>query len=85
MDKRRRDFKPKVLVFWGESGCGKSYDADHYTENTYPVPKPTAEGGTLWFNGYDNSKHDTIIFHEFNGWISFTEFKLICDSYPHLV
>lgn len=79
-----RTTKPEVIVYWGLSGTGKTYKA--LTDNKgkcYIVTQPN--NNNLWFDGYDNIKHETIIFEEFNGWIPFNDFKVMCDNTPYKV
>lgn len=78
-----RDFKPTVYVYWGLSGCGKTYQAKTYTEHYYIITMPV--NNNLWWDGYDPNKHKTVIFDEFSGWIPFNMFKNICDNIPYQV
>ena len=78
-----RNFKPKVLVYWGLPGCGKSYKAKTENPDFFIVSIP--QGGNIWWDGYDPLIHKTIIFDEFTGWIPFTLFKLLCDDSAYQV
>jgi len=57
---------PRVLVLWGDSGCGKTIHANLCDPAvTYFVPIGSS-GGT-WFDGYDPRKHTTVVFNEWHG------------------
>jgi len=57
---------PRVLVLWGDSGCGKTIHANMCNPaKTYFVPIGSS-GGT-WFDGYDPRKHETVVFNEWHG------------------
>lgn len=57
---------PRVLVLWGDSGCGKTIHANMCDPAvTYFVPIGSS-GGT-WFDGYDPRKHTTVVFNEWHG------------------
>jgi len=61
---RRRS--PRVVVLWGDSGCGKTIHANMCDPAiTYFVPIGSS-GGT-WFDGYDPRKHTTVVFNEWHG------------------
>jgi len=57
---------PRVLVMWGDSGCGKTIHANMVDPATaYFVPIGSS-GGT-WFDGYDPRVHKTVVFNEWHG------------------
>lgn len=61
---RRRS--PRVLVLYGDSGCGKTIHANMCDPAvTYFVPIGSS-GGT-WFDGYDPRKHTVVVFNEWHG------------------
>jgi len=61
-----RGQSPRVLVLWGDSGCGKTIHANMCDPaQTYFVPIGSS-GGT-WFDGYDPRKHTTVVFNEWHG------------------
>jgi len=61
---RRRS--PRVVVLWGDSGCGKTIHANMCDPAiTYFVPIGSS-GGT-WFDGYDPRKHTVVVFNEWHG------------------
>jgi len=74
-----------VEVYFGPSGTGKTYTATHKYPNYKIINAPKGDTSAVWWDGYDNTKHDTIIFDEFTGWIPFNYFKSLCDEYPFRV
>lgn len=73
---------PRVLVMWGDSGCGKTIHANLCDPAvTYFVPIGSS-GGT-WFDGYDPRKHTTVVFNEWHGGRgSLSELLQWCDPTP---
>lgn len=73
---------PRVLVLWGDSGCGKTIHANLCDPAvTYFVPIGSS-GGT-WFDGYDPRKHTTVVFNEWHGGRgSLSELLQWCDPTP---
>lgn len=61
-----RGQSPRVLVLYGDSGCGKTIHANMCDPaRSYFVPIGSS-GGT-WFDGYDPRKHETVVFNEWHG------------------
>lgn len=73
---------PKVEIYFGVTGSGKSHKA--YTENPGAYRKILAG---KWWDGYDNQ--DTVIFEEFDPSAkneqSLPEFLKILDKYPYRI
>jgi len=69
--------QPNVLVYWGDSGAGKSRRARLMDPELYNVP--VHEGGTTWFDGYDGQK--TILFDDFCGGMKYTQMLRFLDGY----
>lgn len=69
--------QPEILVYWGDSGAGKSRRARLLDPDLFNVP--VHEGGTTWFDGYDNQ--ETILFDDFNGGIKYTQMLRFLDGY----
>lgn len=72
----RRDWKPAVIVYWGETGTGKTKRAfEEASSDAYMHP------GGGWFDGYDGE--EAVVFDDYGG----SEFKLtyllkLLDRYP---
>ena len=78
-----RTAAPLVMVFYGDTGCGKS-GAALQLPRTYFVP--VGSSGTAWFNGYDPRKHDTVVFNEFGGsTMKLSELLQMLDASPILM
>jgi len=83
LHQKGRDFVTKVYIFWGPTGSGKTLAATTFP-NPYKVHS-ISKGGQLWFDGYDPSTHETVIFDDYYGGIRWTELLQITDRYPHPV
>lgn len=78
----RRDWCTEVIVYWGETGTGKSRAVHEYANDSRT--DLYSHTGTDWFDGY--SGQDLVLFDDFGG----HEFKLtyllkLLDRYPMLV
>ncbi len=76
----RRDWKTKVLVFYGVTGSGKSYKARELLPDAYWVSAPNKSKGPIWWNDYKGQ--EDVIIDEFQGWIDFPQLLRMCDEYP---
>ncbi len=67
----------KVIVVVGDSGCGKSYFAEHYDEreHTYPM----GDSDPVWVDGYNNER--TIVIEEFAAAMPFRFLLRLLDGY----
>jgi len=73
---------PRVLVMWGDSGCGKTIHANLCDPAvTYFVPIGSS-GGT-WFDGYDGQK--TVLLDDFYGGMKHSFFLRVLDGYALMV
>lgn len=72
-----RDWKSKVIVIWGHTGCGKSRWCREKFPNAYWKPKGK------WWNGY--SGEEVVIFDDFYGWLEIDTMLRITDRYPLMV
>lgn len=70
-----RNEVPEVIVYYGETGTGKSHTARLETEDPY-VWGPEQE---KWFDGYEGQKH--VIFEEFRGQLQFGQMLRLLDRY----
>ncbi len=70
-----------VIWVWGQSGCGKSYYAEHYDspENTFAIGDADKLGNKLWFDGYDGQR--TLVIEEFDGLAPYRVFLRVLDRY----
>lgn len=75
---KARDFKTHVTVIIGPPRTGKSALAYRYPR-PFAVPKPT--GDNVWFDGFDNSIHDTMLLEDFRGNIKLDLLLTLCDRY----
>lgn len=78
----QREKKTISIVLYGPTGTGKSRYAWEWTtrECVYSVPRST--GDAIWFDGYDPSVHNTVIFDDFYGWIRLNVLLQLIDRYP---
>lgn len=80
LSKRRcPEVAPEIVIYWGESGTGKTRLAVSENPEAYLLTKPNGNG-TIWFDGYDGQS--TIIFDEFYGWVQYDLLLRILDRYP---
>lgn len=68
--------EPRVIVHYGASGTGKTYDAVNSTGRENVFVKELGE----WWDGYD--LHKTVVIDEFKGWIPRTTLLRALDKYP---
>ncbi len=76
---RGRSAAAVVTVLWGDTGTGKTRAAFDRFPDAYWLPP--ANGGTIWWPGYDGES--TVIVDEFGagGW-PLTYWLTVCDRYP---
>lgn len=78
-----RKEKSLFFCFTGESGTGKSKAAYSFL---HAFTVPPGSSGVAWFDGYDATRHVTVLFDEFSGSrCSWTELLRLTDKYPHTV
>ncbi len=77
---RSREETTKLLVLWGAPDSGKTTTAIALCEpGRYFVL--TADGKSVWWDGYDPDRHDTIILDEFVGSrMPITFLNQLCDK-----
>lgn len=66
---------PKVSVYYGPCGSGKSRKAFSENHDIY------CKDNTKWWNGYEGQK--TVLMDDFRGEIEYTELLKILDRYPY--
>lgn len=77
---RKRDWKPTVKWFYGETGCGKTYQAIQELGSDYYKCMTTGK----WFQGYDG--HENILIDDMRkNFMKFSEFLQFIDRYPFRV
>ncbi len=81
--KGHRKDAPKVDIYYGLTGCGKSqYCARTYGTSAYWVSPPV--GGRVWFGHYVGQ--EVCIFDDFHaGWFTLTHLLRLLDSTPFMV
>ncbi len=81
--KGSRDFKPKVTILYGLTGCGKSqYCMKVFGTEAYWVSSPA--GSKVWWGYYMGQK--VCIFDDFySEWFKLTDMIHLLDSVPYMV
>ncbi len=82
----QRDWATELHILWGETGCGKSWDATEAAqggERIYRLRRPNQRGGAVWWDGYDGQ--EVVIIDEFSGWLFYGMLLMLADRYPLLV
>lgn len=76
-----RDFKTEVVVYWGDTGSGKSRAArDLCGERGGSIYyKPRGD----WWDGYIGQPN--VIVDDYYGWLKYDEILRLTDRYPHRV
>lgn len=80
-----RDFKSKVVVFYGPSGIGKTRAVQGFPDAHNMLSCHGGPGSQQFFDNYDPLIHKSVIFDDFYGTMPFTEWLRVNDEYPHLV
>lgn len=70
----------EILIYWGDSGTGKTRKAIEENPDAYLLSK-ARDGKGVWWQGYSGQK--TVIIDEFYGWIPYDTLLKICDRYPY--
>lgn len=68
----------EVIVYWGDTGCGKTKRC--YTEKPGLFKLPLGDQNQVWFDGYDYE--DTVLLDEFYSQIKFNFLLQLLDGYP---
>ncbi len=78
--KGRRTTLPRMSIYHGKTGVGKSrFVMQKFGKSAYWVSPPAA--GKVWFGGYCGQ--DTVVFDDFHsGWFQLTHLLRIMDRYP---
>jgi len=77
----RRDpnVAPRIEIFWGASGTGKTRRAVEENPGAYILTKPR-DKNSVWWQNYHGEK--TVIIDEFYGWIPYDMLLRVLDRYP---
>lgn len=76
---KERDWKPKVIWYWGKPESGKSLEARGLYKNAY-----YANDTNKWWDGYD--AHKCVVIDDMRGdFCKFHEFLRLIDRYPYRV
>ena len=67
-----------VLVYWGDSGTGKTRKAIEDSGSDFFI---LDQGERVWFDGYDGEK--TLIVDDYYGWIKYGMLLRILDGHPY--
>lgn len=75
--------QPKVVVFWGPPGTGKSHKAREVCENNGGGHWfQSGNGDNAWWDGYDPARHPVVVLDDFKGGIKYTTLLRMLDKYP---
>lgn len=69
-----RSTPTEFIIYWGNTGTGKSYAAHEQFPNAYWKDRGK------WWDGYDG--HEVVIIDEFYGWLPFSFLLRLGDRYP---
>lgn len=69
---------PKIQIFWGDSGTGKTKKAIEENPNAYILTKPNGNN-TVWWDNYKGES--CVILDEFYGWVSYDFLLRLLDRY----
>lgn len=80
---RKRNWVPKVIWIWGDTGLGKSRLAIDLLGNNFDSIYFKSDA-SKWWPEYD--AHKKVILDDFrHNWMSFNEFLTLLDRYPRVV
>lgn len=81
-DIKNKEFRQvKVIVYWGDTGTGKTFKATNKNSDWYRLTKKG--GNRLWFDGYSGEK--TLIIDDFkSSMMDITELLTLLDGYFYM-
>lgn len=71
---------PRVFVYYGPTGVGKSFAISHRAPSGYRLPPQQNSSGCGWWEAYDNQR--VIIIEEFYGQLRWNFLLQLLDRYP---
>ncbi|AYP28733.1 MAG: putative viral replication protein [Circoviridae sp.] len=76
--------QPYVVVLYGETGTGKSHDAQTIVDNNGGgFTFRRGNGGNMWADGYDPLRHPVVVFDEMDGgFMPYRQLLRVCDKWP---
>lgn len=74
----RRTWQMKIEIFYGVTGCGKTFTAMELYPNAFWIKWPC--GGRWWWDGYEGQ--EVVIFDEFRHQIKYQTMLRILDACP---
>lgn len=77
-----RNWAPKVRIYYGNTGTGKTYTARQKHPEGIFIEWPQ-KNGMWWWDGYDGQ--EVIVLDEFRHQINYSEMLRLLDRYPHQV
>ncbi len=80
---KRRSDPVKLIIAWGDAGCGKTYWADAYDpEHTFTFPEQSTGSGPVWFDGYQGEP--TLCIQDFDSkTMNYRTLLRMCDETYH--
>lgn len=76
----KRADPPEVLVYWGDTGLGKSRRALHVASQRGSY---YCKMKSDWWDNY--MTENAVIINDFYGWLAYDEMLRLLDRYPHMV
>lgn len=78
-----RTEQPKLIIYWGISGTGKTYKAIQDNPGAYCLTQSSSEGGKVWWDGYE--QQPVVIVDEFYGWMRWSYLLTLINHLPLIV
>ena len=78
-----RTWKTELIIYWGDTGTGKSRKAHEENPGAYWLPKANGKGTATWWPGYYGQ--ETVIIDDFYCWLPLDTMLHLADRYPMIV
>lgn len=75
--------KPKIVIYWGPSGTGKSSRVLKEFPGAYWLTKPQVPTAEILWQDYEGQ--EVVVFDEFYSWYPYDKLLRLCDWYPEKV